>query len=557
MYPARFFRRLDVRLTLLVSLVVLVAAGGGYLVSLTLAERDFDKLLRHQFSTAVAIAENVFGLVAQMAAIQANHLAQDQELQRHLCADLEAPALGRALERFRNEIKADAIVILDPKGIVRQHSVDRQQVGQSWRARRIVRRAIDEGELHGSIADDMGNLVIYSPALVMEQGSRSVNRQCALVLVGYSINDALLQNIAEGSGVNITIVRRRAIMASTFADMRVARDSIPISYVDYQVWLQSPDTIRQFRYEDALYFSAARRLPMMEPRMEGSIWLVQPQVRLEEMRRHLVTNLSWMLAASLVLAVLLVARFSAHMLAPLKRLEAYARAVGRGERPDPPPLESADEIATLARELNGLLERLRESKANLEQKVEERTAELQSMMHKLEAQATHDSLTGLANRSLFFEQLRESVDAARLAGDKLAIIFVDLDGFKSINDTLGHQAGDAMLVELSHRLSTSVRESDCVARLGGDEFAVMLAALREQSAAEAVARKLLARLQEPVALSQASRAQRLSASVGVSVYPDDAEDPEELLRRADTAMYVAKHSGKDRVCAWSATTGEA
>jgi len=158
--------------------------------------------------------------------------------------------------------------------------------------------------------------------------------------------------------------------------------------------------------------------------------------------------------------------------------------------------------------------------------------------------ATHDQLTGLANRSLFHDRLTQALAAASRSRQRLAVLFIDLDDFKSINDSLGHAVGDGLLRSLSRRIAASLRETDTAARLGGDEFAVLLTHLASEIDAATVARKLLAVLSEPIHFRSQSTAIR--CSIGIATFPRDTADPEDLLKRADTAMYHAKESGGGR-----------
>jgi diguanylate cyclase (GGDEF)-like protein/PAS domain S-box-containing protein len=158
-------------------------------------------------------------------------------------------------------------------------------------------------------------------------------------------------------------------------------------------------------------------------------------------------------------------------------------------------------------------------------------------------QAHHDGLTGLPNRTLFMDRLEQALVAARRHGDRpLAVMFLDLDHFKSINDSLGHDAGDRLLKEVAWRLRACVREADTVARLGGDEFILLLPELVEEEAAEAVAAKMLAATLEPYRI--AGKDLTVTASIGVCLYPRDGREGETLIKKADTAMYRAKQQGR-------------
>jgi diguanylate cyclase (GGDEF)-like protein/PAS domain S-box-containing protein len=157
---------------------------------------------------------------------------------------------------------------------------------------------------------------------------------------------------------------------------------------------------------------------------------------------------------------------------------------------------------------------------------------------RLRFRADHDALTGLPNRNLFDDRLRTATVKARRHGDRFALMLVDLDRFKSVNDRLGHLAGDALLVEVGQRLQACVRASDTVARLGGDEFAVVLEEVDGPDAVREVAARICADMARPFELAEGQA--QIGASVGVVLGPDDAANATELMRRADAALYAVK-----------------
>jgi diguanylate cyclase (GGDEF)-like protein/PAS domain S-box-containing protein len=159
-------------------------------------------------------------------------------------------------------------------------------------------------------------------------------------------------------------------------------------------------------------------------------------------------------------------------------------------------------------------------------------------------QANFDTLTALPNRHMFQDRLAQEVKRARREGILLALLFIDLDGFKQVNDSLGHAQGDVLLVEAARRIAACVRATDTVARLGGDEFTVILTGLESINAVERIAQAIVTRLQAPFALGAANPA--VSASIGISVFPADAVSPEDLVRNADQAMYAAKQNRRCR-----------
>jgi len=169
--------------------------------------------------------------------------------------------------------------------------------------------------------------------------------------------------------------------------------------------------------------------------------------------------------------------------------------------------------------------------------------ERREMEETIRHQAHYDTLTDLPNRQLFMDLLSLGLEQARRNGKKLALMFMDLNGFKQVNDTLGHSCGDFLLKEVSKRLKDSIRASDTVARLGGDEFTVLMPELAQTDDVGIVLRKIMAVFETPFMLDGVEVNSK--ASIGVSMFPDDGDCSEELMKKADIAMYDAKVSGKN------------
>jgi diguanylate cyclase (GGDEF)-like protein len=252
---------------------------------------------------------------------------------------------------------------------------------------------------------------------------------------------------------------------------------------------------------------------------------------------------------------------------PVNECLSFAQGVARGELTTRLKPKYEDEFAALANSLNSMTQSLQESHAALEQRAVQLAEANQGLQHEIgerkltdqklqqevrehqlaaeraEYLSYYDGLTTLPNRSMFSKLLNQAISLARRDAKQLAVLFLDLDGFKNVNDTLGHGAGDLLLQEFGKRLQGCLRESDTVARLGGDEFVVLLPALRDTADAEMVAHKILAAASKSfVALGRESH---VTASVGVSIYPKDGEDEQSLMKNADIAMYQAKENGKN------------
>jgi len=169
--------------------------------------------------------------------------------------------------------------------------------------------------------------------------------------------------------------------------------------------------------------------------------------------------------------------------------------------------------------------------------------EIIAMEAKAEYLAYHDSLTKLPNRAQFERQIEDILDLAKSSNEQIAVLFIDLDRFKVINDTLGHHVGDSMLVELAARVKHILHEDDILARIGGDEFVVILNHIKDNTYASDVAEKILSVIREPIKVQDYNL--YTTASLGIAIYPEDGEERSEIIKHADSAMYYAKDKGKD------------
>lgn len=171
----------------------------------------------------------------------------------------------------------------------------------------------------------------------------------------------------------------------------------------------------------------------------------------------------------------------------------------------------------------------------------ERIDELRAMQGLLQKMAHHDAVTELPNRILFDDRLRHASAQAKRRQGSLAVLYVDLDGFKAINDRLGHLVGDGVLKEVARRMKESARQADTIARIGGDEFSIIVEEPASKESVESTARRMLEALRKPMTID--GHTCSIGASIGISVYPKDAENLEELIKLADSAMYYAKKHG--------------
>lgn len=273
-----------------------------------------------------------------------------------------------------------------------------------------------------------------------------------------------------------------------------------------------------------------------QPARRWMLGLSQPRAAIlassQQLGQILIRFVLGFSVAALVVALLLARA----MTRPLKQMVVAAGKFAAQRQMGQLPVARRDELGELGR-----------SFAAMQQQISAYLQELESQRRQLQHQVLHDPLTGLANRRLFFEQLEPALARARRHQRGLALLFIDLDGFKQINDNHGHSAGDQVLMQVALQLQAAVRESDLVARLAGDEFVILIEGVDSADSAQRVVAQIRQRLAEPMALGN-GRSVRLAASVGISLYPDHGHNANELVHRADQAMYQAKKGGGDSNC---------
>lgn len=237
------------------------------------------------------------------------------------------------------------------------------------------------------------------------------------------------------------------------------------------------------------------------------------------------TARSDILVVIVLLAAIAIAVTSQEKLivAPLKSLALAAQKISEGDFQTQLPDAGSDEVGQLVRNFDDMREHI------------------QRYQKKLHTLAHHDALTDLPNRMMFLDRLEHGIALSHRTGKRLALLFLDLDAFKAINDTLGHSIGDRLLISVARRLTEITREGDTVSRLGGDEFMIIVESMESAEEAAVIANKIRNTIQQPLPVGD--RVLSVTTSIGITVYPDDASERDDLMQKADIAMYRAKAAG--------------
>lgn len=356
----------------------------------------------------------------------------------------------------------------------------------------------------------------------------------------------LAENLAPALAFHDRQATRDALLAFS---RREGLESLVVREPAGESFAQWPDAEPAQPWSDAPVRVGWQGLRLVVPVMLhgeriGSLAWQESFEALNDTLLRLAAGAGLVLGLALLGASLLLRWTQRRALAPLIALSRLAERVATTQDYSlRAPVREDDEVGRLAERFNGMLRRIEVWHEDMNQQL----AQEQQTGRALQQLAHRDMLTGLPNRLAFGLSLeRLFVDLhhpQHVGAQRLALLFIDLDNFKQVNDSLGHAAGDEVLVEVSRRMGAVLRASDTLFRLGGDEFALLVADVADPGTVELLAERLIASVREPLALQ--GQIQPVGATVGLAFVPDDATDPESLLRAADAAMYAAKHAGKN------------
>jgi diguanylate cyclase len=395
----------------------------------------------------------------------------------------------------------------------------------------------------------------------------SVTLACTLLLIAiqvYFFTSALLAQ----SQAQAELISKNLEVALVFDDRDTAATILLALRVVPEVESATAYTLSQRAFAHFSRTSAAAQaLPATSGRTDylldwqqiivvQPIWVDQQQIgtvvlrnSLSSVYAKLALNLAMTIPIMLLamgLAWAILSRLQIFVTAPIDALSAVSRQISQlGDYSIRAHVSSSSDIGALATAFNGMLDRIEQRENDLEAEISER----KRVEARLDRLAHFDPVTQLHNRHFFNERLESAISSARYHQRSTVLMFIDLDNFKTVNDTLGHDVGDELLRLVARRLAGELRSDDIISRIGGDEFAILLENANDPDIGALIAKKCLAALGKPISIQ--GNDIHIGASIGISIYPDHASDMHALLKYADTAMYHAKTGGKNACCTFT------
>jgi diguanylate cyclase (GGDEF)-like protein len=493
-----------------VALLVLVQGLGAFLViqsNSQIARQTIDQSLEQGERIFMQLLEQNRKRLEQAAAILSADFAFRQAIATNNTGTIQS-----VLRNHGARVDADVVMLVSMGNAVLAETHDSARVGKPFAFPQLVEAAGAAGKA-STIAELEGRLyqLVVVPVLAPEP--------IAWVALAFEVDDATARELQQLTGLTVSFMSlpadgRWRLHASTFPAAQ--RDALT------DVLSRTHGAASAVGEIDVGGEAYETRLTLVQTQGSMPVVAVLQRPLAEGMApfRRISTSFFWLTLAGLAMLVagsLVIAR---SITRPVQRLAEAAARVQEGDYTRHVDVEHKDELGQLAVSFNHMLDGI------------------VSRERQILRLAYEDGLTGLPNRAMFNNKLQQAVGAAARDGQRLAVLLFDMDRFKAINDTLGHQVGDQALREVGLRVRAALRDTDVIARLGGDEFGVLLASGTADHAPRVVAEKILKALEAPLVVE--GQTMDIAASVGIARYPEHGQDAAALLRAADVAMYVAK-----------------
>jgi diguanylate cyclase (GGDEF)-like protein len=504
---------LQARIAGIFLLLIVSMQIAGYVV----VRNAIDRNARHHVREELGVGERVLNQLLEEGGLRltgaAERAANDYVLREALATRDPASMIG-ALRRHRERTGVEVAMLVGPGGQVLAEAPPATGQPAGWAPR---------GEtLASSGGDPVADIEVMGEAAVqfVTAPVRS-NPPGARVVLGSRLDARLLSRSARLTSLEVSLGTRvsdshwRVVSASGETHLRSARPASGAGSASSALWEPVASTNEEWERQVVVLGR--------DPAPKVAVMLERSVARAAAPFNGLQETLLALMAVGLILSAIGSVFIARRVTRPLRELVGAARRIGHGDYEHPTMVPRGDEVG----ELGAALDHMRDAIAARERRISDL--------------AYADALTGLPNRALFMDRLGQAVSTAQRTDGRLAVLTIDLDRFKYVNDTLGHPMGDLLLREVAARLRRALeRRTDTVARLGGDEFAVLLP-MQALDGAQVAARKVADVLSETLTIE--GHLIDLGASTGIAVYPEHGEDSDSLMRHADMAMYAAKRAG--------------
>lgn len=500
---------LQTRIVVFFGLMMVVVQGVGLVVVHTVGTKTGNRAIADALATGQRVFQEVVDERASRLSQAARILAADYAFRAAL-ASRDQETITSALANHGARIDAQVMMLVGLDRVVIADSTSATSVGHPFALPGMM--AVAERDQSASaivLVDGRLRQIVVVPVLAP--------LPVGWVVMGFAVDGHMVRELERIAGLDVTFVSRDtagawSVQATTLRDAAqpaLARDL-------HEPGWQSHDDMKLGGEHYATRVSSTEAT---DPQPVAALLQLARAEALAPYR-HLVAELVAIAAIGILVSILCSIAIARGITQPVRQLALFARRIATGDYDEPPTVDRVDEIGDLAT----AFEHMRSGIVRRERTIGEL--------------AYRDSLTGLPNRALFNDRLRQALAASRRLHTSVSILTMDLDRFKDVNDTLGHPLGDLLLREVAARLTQTMRrETDTVARLGGDEFAMLLPTA-DLDAARRVVHNVTRAFEKPVLIE--GHVVDVRASIGIATCPDHAEDLEGLVRRADVAMYLAK-----------------
>jgi len=506
-------------------------------------DETFENLANDSFEQTIKIVENNFSFMQQSNIYMANTLLENKKIKNYL-VNKNIQAIYEYLEIKVRDMNVDSLIILDKDAnIIAEHGLFHIDA-ENLKSYSLVNEAM-KNKSDVSMIERVADIFVYYTAVVIMEEDQVIGE----ILIGLQLSNRLLSEVKKGTNIDISIVGDRALVATSLVDENNQSITLlPLAYTEYLWLLNGKVDLLSTKMGSKEYYTKAKELSLVDKdTTNASLMMMQNKDNYNHQLsqvRFMQVSFLLILIGSLFLAVLII---SLMLRKNFSKIIKGLKLISAGKYGETIEINSRDELQTIATYFNVMSQSIKEKDEcivshvlELEEKIEENLA-LKDREKKLYDKATKDFLTGLFNREKFEEHLDYMIVHSFRNEKKIALVMLDIDFFKKVNDTFGHLVGDATLKKIATLLKENLRKNDICARWGGEEFMIALEVDSLESAVE-----ITQKMRVVIASHKMDVVSKVTCSFGITLIKED-EDKKSAFLRADEALYSAKENGRNRV----------